>query len=109
MLEQLTGIPHLVAKRMFGAHGLYGDGVFFAIVDGGRLYFKAVGDSQDRYRSYGMGPFQASERQTLKTYYQVPVEILEDVDEILPWAKQAIADARCGAKPFKVKRPRKGF
>jgi hypothetical protein len=37
-----------------------------------------------------MKPFHPNAKQTLKSYYQVPVEILEDADELCERAKTAI-------------------
>ncbi len=44
----------------------------------------------------GQGPFRASEKQTLSTYYEVPLDILEDDEALALWALQACAVA---AKP----------
>jgi DNA transformation protein len=38
----------------------------------------------------GMGPFRPNERQTLKSYYDVPPEILDDREALLHWAREAI-------------------
>lgn len=40
VLDQLSALPDVRAKAMFGAHGLYQSNHFFAILDGGRLFFK---------------------------------------------------------------------
>jgi DNA transformation protein len=37
-----------------------------------------------------MKPFRPNSKQTLKTYYAVPVEILEDAQQLADWASQAI-------------------
>ena len=36
-----------------------------------------------------MQPFRPSDKQTLKNYYEVPPDILEDGDELVRWAEQA--------------------
>jgi TfoX/Sxy family transcriptional regulator of competence genes len=40
VLDQLSTLPDVRARAMFGAHGLYQGGHFFAILDEGRLFFK---------------------------------------------------------------------
>ena len=42
-----------------------------------------------RYRDRGMEPFKLSAAQTLKNYYEVPVEVLEVADDLTVWASQA--------------------
>jgi DNA transformation protein len=37
-----------------------------------------------------MKPFRPSAKQTLKSYYQVPVEIIEDADALREWAVKAV-------------------
>ena len=47
------------------------------------------------YRKRKMKPFRPNAKQSLKTYYQVPVEIIEDGDRLCEWAEAAI---RCQRK-----------
>ena len=79
---------------MFGGFGLYQEEIFFGIVHKGRLYFKVDDSSVGEYRQRKMKPFRPNPKQTLKSYYQVPVEILEDADELTRWAKDAVACQR---------------
>lgn len=94
VLDQLRGLRGLEARRMFGAHGLYQDGVFFAIVDEGRLYFKTDEATRTEYRRLGMKPFQPTPKQTLKAYYEVPADVLEDDEALALWAAGAVRVAR---------------
>lgn len=40
VLDQLSELPGLTHRSMFGGYGLYCGSVFFGIVQKGRLYFK---------------------------------------------------------------------
>jgi DNA transformation protein and related proteins len=91
--DQLSTIPEITPKAMFGGHGLYCGTVFFAIVYAGRLYFKTSEDIRPRYIEQGSGPFRPSDKQTLKAYYEVPTEVLEDPDTLSSWARESIAYA----------------
>ncbi len=91
VLDQLQRLGPVRARAMFGGYGLYNGGVFFGIIDEGRLYFKTDDQSRQEYRRRGMGPFQPNPQQTLKTYYEVPVEVLEDDEELTAWALRACA------------------
>lgn len=89
VIEQLADLGELRARAMFGGWGLYGDEVFFAIVWGGRLFFKTDEATRRDYEARGSGPFRPSPRQTLRTYYEVPADVLEDPEELQRWARGA--------------------
>jgi len=74
---------------MFGGYGLYCGSVFFGIVHKGRLYFKANETTARRYRERKMKPYRPNATQILHSYYEVPVDILEDAGELTLWAQQA--------------------
>jgi DNA transformation protein and related proteins len=95
VLDQLRGLDDVEARRMFGGYGLYQDETFFGIVHKGRLYFKTDDSTVSEYRKRKMKPFRPNAKQTLKSYYQVPLEILEDAGQLCQWAVQAV---RCQKK-----------
>jgi DNA transformation protein len=89
VLDQLSGLPGLTCRAMFGGHGLYHREKFFGIIHKGRLYFKTDQTTAPRYLDRGMKPFKPTSAQTLKNYYEVPVEVLEDSEDLAAWASQA--------------------
>jgi DNA transformation protein len=89
VLDQLADLPSVTTRAMFGGFGLYQRETFFGIIHKGRLYFKTDRMTAPRYRNRGMKPFKPSPAQTLKNYYEVPVEVLEDSDNLTDWASQA--------------------
>jgi DNA transformation protein len=89
VLEQLAAIPSFSCKRMFGGYGLYGGGKFFGIIYKGRLYFRVTPDTLPDYMAYHADMFVPSEKQILKNYREVPVDILEDSSRLVSWAKKA--------------------
>jgi DNA transformation protein len=95
VLDQLQDLDDVEARRMFGGYGLYQDETFFGIIHRGRLYFKIDESTVGEYRKRKMKPIRPNAKQTLKSYYQVPVEIIEDADELREWAEKAI---RCQEK-----------
>jgi DNA transformation protein len=104
VLDQLSALPDLRAKAMFGAHGIYSGDHFFAILDKGRLFFKTDAASQVEYTSRGMGPFTYEMKGQIKSmaYHEVPPEILEQPHELTDWAREAIKLA--AAKPARRKK-----
>lgn len=89
VLDQLGGLQGLTSRAMFGGYGLYQGDRFFGIIHKGRLYLKTDRVTASRYRDRGMKPFTPTSTQTLKNYYEVPVDILESPDDLLTWASQA--------------------
>jgi DNA transformation protein len=89
VLDQLSELPGLTHRAMFGGYGLYCGRVFFGIVHKSRLYFKTNATTAPRYREREMKPFRPNAKQTLNTYYEVPVDVLEDAGELTIWAQQA--------------------
>lgn len=89
-LDQLGGMARVECRAMFGGYGLYQGRVFFGILFKGRMYLKTDAASAAEYRARGMRPFRPSAAQTLRTYYEVPADVLEDADELVRWAARAV-------------------
>jgi DNA transformation protein len=89
VLDQLAGMQPVTCRAMFGGFGLYHRDIFFGILHKGRLYFKTNDQSRPAYEEYDMLPFRPSDKQTLKNYYEVPLEILEQDDALIQWAREA--------------------
>ena len=96
VVEQLSGVEALVCRWMFGGHGLYHSGTLFGIVSGGRLYFKTDDATAGLYAVRGMSAFRPAARGPLRTYYEVPADVLHDRACLTEWARAA---ARCAASP----------
>jgi DNA transformation protein len=103
VLDQLSALPDVCARAMFGAHGLYQGEHFFAILDEGRLFFKTDAQSQSDYTARGMGPFtyESKGKVMTMTYHEVPPDVLEQPQELVEWARRAIGIAARSRKPAK--------
>ena len=93
VMEQLSGLAGLRCRGMFGGYGMYEGSKFFGIISKGRLYFKTDKNSRNAYIEQGMRPFKPNEKQTLKNYYEVPADVLEDRERILEFASLSISIA----------------
>lgn len=89
-LDQLRDLGPVECRPMFGGFGLYAGGIFFAIIFRDALYFKTGERTRADYERRGCRPFRPSGKQTLKSYYEVPAEILENAPELCAWARAAI-------------------
>jgi DNA transformation protein len=99
--DQLRPLGQISVRRMFGGAGIYRHGVFFGILYKGRLYFRTDEASRPDYRTRGMKPFRPKAGMTLKSYYEVPPEILEEGDLLASWAQRALATRVKTAAPVK--------
>jgi len=104
VLDQLSALPDVRTRAMFGAHGLYQAEHFFGILDEGRLFFKTDATSQADYVARGMEPFtyESKGRVLTMSYHEVPPDVLENPSDLVTWAQRAIQTA--AARP---KRPGK--
>jgi DNA transformation protein len=89
VLDQLADLRGLTCRAMFGGYGLSCNGTFFGIIHKGRLYFKVTPTSVKRYKAHGMKPFCPNPKQTLKSFYEVPVDVVENTEELTDWAALA--------------------
>lgn len=103
VLDQLRPLEGVSCRSMFGGHGLYLGADFFGILHEGRLYFKTDETTRAHYRERGMAPFAPFEKQVLKTYYEVPEEVVEDQEELASWAREAAASRSVTRRPTRKK------
>jgi len=96
VLEQLDSVGPITSKRMFGGVGLYAGDLFFALIAGDVLYLKADVSTRGELEAAGARPFEPYPDRGSGTmqYYSVPAAILEDGDELVVWAKKAVAVSR---------------
>jgi DNA transformation protein len=73
--------------------------VIFGMVFRERPYFKVDDQTKGEYVSRGMGLFRPNERQILKSYYEVPPEVLHDREVLLSWAREAIRVGQDSLRP----------
>jgi DNA transformation protein len=113
ILEQLEGIDALRSRRMFGGVGLYSGELFFGLVDDDTLFFKTDSTNSAAYTARKMPRFMPfPERpEAVMAYYQVPADIIEDMESLLEWARQSVAVAlrsrAAKARPMKKKQTKK--
>jgi DNA transformation protein len=88
-------------RRMFGGHGMYLDGLMFAIVSDDTLYLKADEMNRVEFEQASCEVFgyaRKGKRATLN-FFRAPEEAMESPQLMLPWARTAYAAAlRTNAK-----------
>lgn len=110
VVDQLACVGPIAAKRMFGGVGLYSDGLFFGLISGDVLYFKVDDENRAAYQAAGARPFQPyGDESYSMSYFEVPVDVLEDTDKLRSWARGALeAASRKAARKKSRRRDRKG-
>ena len=103
-VDQLRCIGEVVAKKMFGGVGLYHEGLFFGLIASDVLYFKADDVNRPHYEAAGSRAFQPYDGTYSMNYFEVPVDVLEDVDKLRAWARAAVAAAERKALSGKKRR-----
>jgi DNA transformation protein len=99
ILDRLAALGEVTLRPLFGGHGLSWRETIFGILCEGKLFLKVDERSKADFVSRGMGPFRPNERQTLKSYYEVPPEILADPEALLSWASEAIRAGQSSPGP----------
>lgn len=100
VVDQLSRSLKVTSRRMFGGVGLYYDDLFFALIAEDVLFLKVDDSNREDYVSRGCRAFQPLMRdQTVYSmnYFAVPPEVLEDAEDLAPWARKSIAVARAAA------------
>ena len=106
--EQLAPLGHVTARRMFSGAGIYCDGVIFALVLRDVVHFKVDDGNRAAYVAEELGPFtyEAKGRSVqIGAYWRIPERLFDDPDELLEWARAALA---AGQRAALKKKPRSG-
>lgn len=115
--EQLEPLGRIALKRMFSGAGVYCDGVIFGLILRDALHFKVDEGNRAAYEAEGMQPFSYEAKGKtieLGAYWRVPERLFDEPDEMLAWARAALAAGRRAAvgkadkKPKVAGQPKKG-
>ena len=95
LAELFEAFGPVTARRMFGGHGIYRDGVMFGLVADDALYLKADDRNRAMFESCGLPRFEYTKqgRAISVSYYLAPGEALEDPDTLADWARPAFEAA----------------
>tara|TARA_R110002167_G_scaffold29239_3_gene97743 strand:+ start:43895 stop:44236 length:342 start_codon:yes stop_codon:yes gene_type:complete len=87
------------SRRMFGGHGLYYDGLMFALVAQDTLYLKADAENQHFFDAEGLEKFSYEKQGKSYSiaYFQAPDQLFDDQDEAAIWARRSWDAAVRGA------------
>ena len=95
--EQLAPLGHLTMRRMFGKTGVFCNGVMFAMVTKDTLYFRVDDHNRAIFKEAESTPPLNYEKQgsTIDlAFWCTPERLLDEPDELVTWARAALAAAR---------------
>ena len=103
VLTLLTPHGDIRARPMFGGHGLYLDGMMFALIAYDRLYFKTDAETRPRFARTGSKPFSflRAGKTMVTSYFEAPPRTMNSARAIMPWMELATIAARGAAKTKK--------
>lgn len=93
VLDQLRAVAPVSARAMFGGVGIYSRGTFFALIADDVLYFKVDETNRSDYEAAGSRTFNPFNKNPMK-YFEVPVDVLEDEEQLRRWTRAALEVAR---------------
>jgi DNA transformation protein len=109
--EHLEPLGRIALKRMFSGAGLYCDGVIFGLILRDVLHFKVDDTNRAAYEAEGMAPFSYAaqgRRREIGAYWRVPERLYDEPEEMLEWARAALAAGRRAEAGKKPRTPRPG-
>ena len=109
LLELLTPLGPIAARRMFGGVGLFHNGLMFGLIARDELFLKVCDSNRPAYEAAGEAPFTYETKHgtnTLGSYWRCPPDLLDEAETFRTWARQAIEAATAAART-KPKTPRK--
>ncbi len=79
------------ARRMFGGHGLYHEGLMIAIVLNQRLYLKTDEVNRSEFEAMGLAPFTYAmkDKKVALSYWAAPDAIFDEPSEAVRWARSS--------------------
>ncbi len=101
-VDQLSPWARTTTRAMFGAIALYRHDHVFAMVWHGSLYFKVDDHTRKSYEaagSHALAYVSQGEAHALKSYWEVPADVLDDREKLLQWAERAYNVAVESQKP----------
>jgi DNA transformation protein len=102
--DQLAPLGPVAPRRMFGATGLFCDGVMFGVIAEDALYLRVDDHNRAAFREAEALPPLSYEKQGRVidlSFWRVPDRLFDEPDELADWARAALAAAHrvAGSRP----------
>jgi DNA transformation protein and related proteins len=104
--EQLAPLGRISMRRMFSKTGVFCEGVMLGMVADDTLYFRVDDENRAAFKEAEAYPplnYEKQGRTIDLSFWRAPERLLDEPDELVSWARAALAAARRVA--IKGKRP----
>lgn len=95
--EQLGPLGRVTMRRMFGKTGVFCNGLMFGMVTSDTLYFRVDDHNRAVFKEAESAPplnYEKHGRTIDLSFWRVPERLLDEPDELVIWARAALAAAR---------------
>ena len=95
--EQLAPLGRVTMRRMFGKTGVFCDGVMFGMVTDNMLYFRVDEHNRVAFNEAESFPPLSYEKKGCTidlSFWRAPERPFDEPDELVTWARAALAAAR---------------
>ena len=97
LCEQLAPLGRITMRRMFGKTGVFCDGLMFGMVTDNMLYLRVDDGNRAAFKEAEAAPPLNYEKQgsTIDlAFWRTPERLFDEPDELVRWARLALAAAR---------------
>ena len=90
-LDIFSPLGKLHTKTLFGGNAILKNNITFAMVFDGSIYLKTNKDTVKKYLDLNSKPlsYKKNNKTINLRYYEIPVEIIDDEDQLIDWAIEA--------------------
>jgi len=91
VIDLMQSIGPVYARAMFGGHGVYLEGLMFALIANNTLFLKVDKALENGFVESGLEPFTYNRqgKEFKMSYFQAPEDALEDSELMNIWANKA--------------------
>jgi DNA transformation protein len=108
--EQLAPLGRVTLRRMFGKTGVFCDGVMIGMVADNALYFRVDDHNRAVFKEAQSVPplnYEKKGRTIDLSFWRAPERLFDEPDELVGWARAALAAARRVATKRERRAPRR--
>src|SRR5258708_2605369 len=95
--EQFAALGRITLRRMYGKTGVFCDGVLFGMVTDNMLYLRVDERNREAFKEAASSPplNYAKGGSTIDlSFWRAPERLFDEPDELVAWARVALAAAR---------------
>jgi DNA transformation protein len=97
LCDQLAPLGRITMRRMFGKTGVFCNGLMFGMVTDDTLYVRVDNQNRAVFKEAESAPPLSYEKKGATidlAFWRVPERLLDEPDELVVWAREALAAAR---------------